>query len=407
MLRNIFIKRTKAVLFAALIGLVSCQTDELANLEKETLPPEKISSQPIEGQYIVILKPEAVNGRLNRSGNYNQRTSSMRLAISPLLRKAGISQEAVDKVYSSTVQGFSATLDEEMLARLRKNKDVSYIEQDQIVTFAPPWERGDDGSSDSGQETPYGTTRVGGGISYSGSNVAWVIDTGIDLDHPDLNVNAEDGFNAFKKGRDAKSLDDGNGHGTHVAGTIGAIDNTIGVVGVAAGAEVIPVKVLDSRGSGTYSGVIAGVDYVGANGSPGDVANMSLGGGASEAVDEAVIAAAGKGIIFCLAAGNDGDDANKTSPARANGKNVYTISAMDKDDIWASWSNFNNPPIDFCAPGVKIYSTYKDGTYKSLSGTSMATPHAAGVMLVTGGSYKTDGYVIDDPDKNDDPIIVH
>ena len=402
-----FTTKAKVAFFAALIGLASCQPDELEIPEKENLLLETSSSQPIEGQYIVVLKPEAVNGRVSQSGDYNQRTSAMRSAISPLLRKAGINQEAVDHVYSSTVLGFSASLDDDMVKRLKKNPDVSYIEQDQIITFAPPWERGDDGSG-GGQETPYGITRVGGAADYSsGNNVAWVIDTGIDLDHPDLNVDASRGFNAFTNGRDGNSLDDGNGHGTHVAGTIAAIDNTEGVVGVAAGATVIPVKVLDSRGSGTYSGVMAGVDHVGANGSPGDVANMSLGGGASDAMDAAVVAASEKGIIFCLAAGNDGDDSNNYSPARANGVYIVTISAMDSKDNFASWSNWANPPIDFCAPGVGIYSTYKDGTYKSLSGTSMATPHAAGVMLVTGGKPLEDGTVNGDKDNDPDPIIFY
>src|SRR5690606_21119592 len=111
-------------------------------------------------------------------------------------------------------------------------------------------------------------------------------------------------FNAFTSGRDGGSLTDGNGHGTHVAGTIAAINNNFGVIGVAPGATVVPVKVLDSRGSGSYSGVIAGVDFVGAKGNTGDVANMSLGGPVSEALDAAILAASSK-VKFVLAAGNE------------------------------------------------------------------------------------------------------
>jgi subtilisin family serine protease len=198
-------------------------------------------------------------------------------------------------------------------------------------------------------------------------------------------------------------LDDGNGHGTHVAGTIAAINNGIGVVGVAAGATAIPVKVLDSRGSGSYSGVIAGVDYVGANGAKGDVANMSLGGPVSQALDDAVKGASDNGIIFTLAAGNSSEDANESSPARINGTNIYTISAMNSSDNWASFSNFGNPPVDYCAPGVSIKSTWKDGSYNTISGTSMAAPHAAGVLLL--GAANSDGTVIGDPDGSPDPII--
>ena len=246
---------------------------------------------------------------------------------------------------------------------------------------------------------------MNGGVTYTGSGVAWILDTGIDLDHPDLNVDAGRGHNTFTNGKDSKSLDDGNGHGTHTAGTIAAIDNNEGVIGVAAGATVIPVKVLSAQGSGSYSGVIEGIDYVGANGSNGDVANMSLGGPASQALDNAVIAASNQGIKFCVAAGNDADNSNNYSPARANGANIYTISAMDDNDNWAYFSNYGNPPVDYCAPGVSVKSCWKNGGYNTISGTSMATPHAAGVLLL--GSAHTSGNVSGDPDGNADPIISH
>lgn len=407
MLRKNFTEKAKVVFLAALMGLASCQTDDLETTQNLSPLPETSTSQPIEGKYIVVLREQAVNSRISKEGNYNQRTSAMKSAISPLLRKASVAEEAVDKVYSSTILGFSAKLDEAELEKLKNDPDVDYIEQDRIVTFAPPWE-GDNGGSGDVQETPPGITRVGGSVDYSsGANVAWVIDTGIDLDHPDLTVDASKGFNAFTSGRDAKSTDDGNGHGTHVAGTIAAKNNSIGVIGVAAGATVIPVKVLDSRGSGSYSGVIKGVDHVAANGKPGDVANMSLGGPVSQALDDAIKAAAGTGVIFCLAAGNDSDDSNNYSPARVNGNNIYTISAMDKNDNWASFSNFGNPPVDFCSPGVSIKSTWKDGGYNTISGTSMATPHAAGVFLISGGAARQDGTVLNDPDGNADPVLVH
>jgi len=120
-------------------------------------------------------------------------------------------------------------------------------------------------------------------------------------------------------------------------------------------------------------------------------------------LDNSVIAAASTGVIFALAAGNDGDNANNHSPARANGANVYTISAMDKNDTMPYWSNWGNPPVDYCAPGVSIESTWKDGGYNTISGTSMATPHAAGVLLL--GAAKTDGTVKGDQDTNPDSII--
>lgn len=370
------------------------------------------SFQEIPGQYIVVLKDNS-QGRQALPEDYNESQKMMRIISQDILDERGIDKE-VGLVMSKMINGFVAKLDDNELSKLAKDDRVKYIEKDYLVVLAPPCgtrnggpcdDPGDGDGGGSGQETPYGITRVNGGVTYTGSNVAWILDTGIDLDHEDLNVDASRGFNAFTSGRDAKSLDDGNGHGSHVAGTVAAVDNSVGVIGVAAGATVIPVKVLDSRGSGSYSGVIAGVDHVGANGANGDVANMSLGGPISQALDDAVLAASNNGIIFSLAAGNESDDANNSSPARVNGANIVTISAMDSNDNWASFSNFGNPPVDYCAPGVSINSTWKGGGYRSISGTSMAAPHAAGVLLL--GSASTSGIVNGDPDGNADPIISH
>jgi subtilisin family serine protease len=227
------------------------------------------------------------------------------------------------------------------------------------------------------------------------------------LDHPDLNVDVDRSAVFLSKGPGSGTPDDGNGHGSHVAGTIGALDNDIDVVGVAAGASVVAVKVLDDRGSGSYSGVIDGVDYVAANGSSGDVANMSLGGPTSDALDSAVRNAADQGIYFSLAAGNSSEDANNSSPARVEYTNVWTVSASDDTDTFASFSNFSgptDPPIEFAAPGVSVLSTWKDGGTNTISGTSMAAPHVAGVLLLTGGSPTSDGTVSNDPDGDPDPI---
>lgn len=387
---------------AAVISLSSCQQDSDFN-DVPVSVEEPGQAVAVEGSYIVVMKSDAVNGRLNLSGDYAQRKEAVKSMALSMFANARLSEDKLYQVYGSSVIGFAAKLDEAAVNQIRKNPDVAYVEQDHIIMLARP---GSGGGGTAAQEVPYGITRVGGGANYTGSNVAWVIDSGIDLDHADLNVDASKGFNAFTTGRDAGSADDGNGHGTHVAGTIAAVNNTIGVIGVAAGATVVPVKVLDSRGSGSYSGVIAGVDWVGANGKAGDVANMSLGGPVSQALDDAVVAASNKGIWFTLAAGNDSEDSNLHSPARANGTYILTISAMDVNDNFAYFSNFGNPPVDYCSPGVSIKSTWKDGGYNTISGTSMAAPHAAGILLATGGGKATSGTVKQDPDGNADAILV-
>lgn len=384
--------------------LSSCNQDsQVQNQEAEMVAPS--SSQIIPGQFIVVYNKDFSRSMENGKLSYQKAQENMKSQTLKLMADAGIKGEVLN-IYSNTLSGAAIKLNAEGVEALRKMKEVAYVEEDRIVALAPPNGKGKPGGGGGSatQSTPYGISRVGGGATYGGSNAAWVVDTGIDLDHEDLNVDASRGFNAFSSGKDGRSLDDGNGHGSHVAGTIAAIDNNLGVIGVAAGATVIPVKVLDSRGSGSYSGVVAGVDFVGANAATGDVANLSLGGPVSQALDDAVKAASQNGVKFVLAAGNDGDDANNHSPARVNGSNIYTISAMDSNDVLASFSNFGNPPVDYAAPGVAIESTWKDGGYNTISGTSMAAPHAAGVLLW--GNFSTDGTVSGDPDGQPDAIIV-
>ena len=310
---------------------------------------------------------------------------------------------SVRHVYSNSIKGFTVNMPCHAAANaFGGDAEVASMQPDGVVSASRGKPGGGGGTA--GQVVPWSVTRVGGAVDGTGYT-AWVVDSGIDLDHGDLNIDSSRGFSSICKGSTC-SMDDDNGHGTHVAGTIAALDNDQDVIGVAAGATVVPVRVLDRRGSGSWSGVIAGVDHVAANAQPGDCVNMSLGGGVTQALDDAVIAAAQQsGAFFVLAAGNDGDDANNHSPARANGNNVFTISATDINDNLASWSNFGNPPVDYAAPGVNILSLGKGGGTATMSGTSMAAPAACAVIMMRNGNPSTSGFAGNDNDGTPDPIV--
>ncbi|MEQ9036333.1 MAG: S8 family peptidase [Gracilimonas sp.] len=408
------LKKLSSLLIIGALVITGCDQSTSINKQDELTKEEKAEQilakqdQPIEGQYIVVFKEEGNERRLGKT----QRAQLVDQKINSITTENKIPEANIRNTYKYSVSGFVAELDEDQLNALRNDDRVDYVEQDRIVILSPPkatqsfwciyFGIGCDYGGGDPQVTPYGINRVGGAVDGAGLT-AWVIDTGVDLDHNDLNVNTSLST-SFVSGE--STADDGNGHGTHVAGTIAALDNDIDVIGVAAGATVVGVKVLDSNGSGAYSGVINGIDYVAANGSSGDVANMSLGGGTSQAVDDAVKSAADNGIMFALAAGNDGADANNSSPARVEYNNVWTVSAIDSNDNFASFSNYGNPPIEYAAPGVDVESLWRDGGVNTISGTSMATPHVAGVLLVTGGNPSADGTANGDPDGTADPIII-
>lgn len=370
----------KSIISTAVLAVMSAS----ANAEAPTNGPSAISG--VENQCIVRFHDSVDTQKVTGIAN-------------GLAKRANAS---IKHVYKHSIKGMTLNMPcHAAQAAFGGDASVMRFTPDGVATVSKGKPNPDPEPSE--QVTPWGVTRVGGAQNGAGYT-AWVLDTGIDLDHPDLNVDASRGFTSIKDGKEY-SMDDAHGHGTHVAGTIAAIDNEQGVVGVAAGATVVPVRVLDRRGSGAWSGIIAGIDHVAQNGAAGDCANMSLGGGANQEIDDAVIAAAAGGIIFAVAAGNDGNHADNHSPARANGSNLYTISATDSNDNLASWSNFGNPPVDFAAPGVSILSLYKGGGTTTMSGTSMASPAACAVLMLKNGNPNTDGVAGNDPDGNPDPII--
>lgn len=381
--------------FVILLALIGCEKEDssIVSTLSDDISLQK-SGDIIDGQYIVIFN-ERSSGLKSRGQAYSQNKNRVREQAKLLFQKTSLLQKQLGHVYASALEGFSVSLTKQEFESLSKNPDIK-IYPDRFVMLAKPIPV----PVQPPQSIPYGIARVGY-ANYTGTHLAWIIDTGIDLNHPDLNVNTSLAKTFVTR---TTTAEDDNGHGTHCAGIVAAKNNTIGVIGVASNAYVVPVKVLDKRGSGALSTIIAGVDYVAANSAAGDAANLSLGGSAYDPIDQAVINLGLGGVFVAMAAGNESDDANNHSPARANGVNLYTVSACDINDNWATFSNYGNPPIDFCAPGVAVYSTYKGDNYATMSGTSMAAPHVCGLLLLTNGHIQIDGYVNGDPDGNPDPI---
>lgn len=383
-----------------LFGIAACQSDQDTAIGPAAdclVRTSVLNGQLIEGSYIVTYQPTATVTLPNAP---NARVATLGEGVSlattqKLLRQYSIESQSVTILGTGAETTFSAQFTPTDLARLQQDPSVVSVEQDRIMSICNCV----DVAAPSTLSWNIGQTGFGRGDLQSGKTV-WVIDTGIDLDHPDLKVDRDRSV-SFLAG---KTPDDESGHGTHVAGIIGALNNGFGVTGVASGATLVSLRVLDQEGDGKVSTILQAINHVYRNGQSGDVVNLSLGGeGISAALERAIRQTADRGILFAIAAGNEKVLVANLSPARVDHANVFTVSAMDRTEQFASFSNYG-PEVDFCAYGVRIPSTYKDGKYATLSGTSMATPHVAGLLLIRGRNLPTRGYVKGDPDGKADPI---
>lgn len=280
----------------------------------------------------------------------------------------------VGYIYEAALKGFSITLGSAQAAEaIARNPNVAFVEQDQVVTASATVQSGATWGLDRIDQrnlplsTSYTYTATGIGVR------AYIVDTGILPTHTEFGTRASTGYDAITP---TAPQADCNGHGTHVAGTVGGA-----TYGVAKNVTLIGVRVLDCNGSGSTTGVIAGVNWVAANAIKPAVANMSLGAGASKALDNAVAGAITKGITFVVAAGNSNANACYYSPARA--PNAITVGATGSTDARASYSNFGTC-LDIFAPGSSITSAWFTNTTAlvTISGTSMASPHVAGVAAL-------------------------
>lgn len=298
----------------------------------------------------------------------------------PRGKALGLAQQfggSVARTYGAALKGFSGSFSGTAIADLARDPSVAYVERDQEMTAFTTQSGATWGIDRIDQRAlplsgTYNYTATGSGVR------AYIVDTGIRTSHGEFGGRASVGFDAIGDGQNGN---DCNGHGTHVSGTVGGT-----TYGAAKGVSLVAVRVLNCSGSGTTSGVIAGIDWVTANAVKPAVANMSLGGGASTALDQAVTNSIASGVAYAVAAGNGNQagiaqDACRYSPART--PNAMTIGATTNADRKASFSNYGKC-VDWFAPGVGITSAWitSDAATNTISGTSMATPHVAGVAAL-------------------------
>jgi subtilisin family serine protease len=362
---------------AAIMIVSSCQKTpdlepEIVDLKKAQV--EESDYKIIPGQYIVVLN-ELPGQPKGKAVGYEAGIARAKQVAEGLMNENRIPADKLGFVYAFALDGFSATLTEEQMIRLARDKRVKYVEPDQVISISSTQSNATWGIDRVDQRNlplnqTYTWDATGNGVR------AYIIDTGIRFTHQDFGNRASFGFDAF-----GSNGNDGNGHGTHVAGTVGGT-----TYGVAKSALLIAVRVLDNNGSGTSSGVIAGMDWVAANHIKPAVANMSLGGGASTAIDDAVGRMYDAGVPVIVAAGN-GDrlgraqNACNYSPARA--PKAYTVGATTSTDAKASYSNYGSC-VNLFAPGSSITSAWhtSNTAINTISGTSMATPHVAGAAAL-------------------------
>ncbi|WP_417445815.1 S8 family serine peptidase [Kangiella sp.] len=329
----------------------------------------KAASQPekaIKGQYIVVLKEDAVAANMGLfSSNANEQAIAM--VSDNLSRKY---QAQVQRTYTKALKGGVFNMSEKAALKLAQDPNVLLVEEDQIVSI-----------NATQSNATWGIDRVdqrnlplSGTYTYNtgASNVnAYILDTGINMNHSDFGGRASSGYDFIDNDGNAS---DCQGHGTHVAGTVGS-----STYGVAKSVNLIGVRVLDCQGSGSYSAIISGMDWVAQNHSKPAVANMSLGGGAASSVDNAVQGMTNAGVTVVVAAGNDNSNACNYSPARA--ASAITVGSTASNDSRSSFSNYGNC-LDIYAPGSNIRSTSINGGSTTMSGTSMASPHVAGIAAL-------------------------
>lgn len=354
-----FIQRSlvSAAAFVALTLSVTSALPATAAESPEVVIANAGATGAIKDRYIVVLDRNAPNADS--------------LQGEALAQKFGA---RIIKTYDAALNGYAVELTEKEARRFAADPAVDSVVQDQVVRIAraqpnpPSW-----GLDRVDQRIPLLDKSYKYPASAGSGVTAYIIDTGVRISHEDFGGRASYGYDAVD---DDTTAADGNGHGTHVAGTVAGFS-----YGMAKKAQIVAIRVLDNSGSGTVSGVIAGVDWVTKNANKPAIANMSLGGGANSALDDAVRNSIASGVTYAVAAGNDNTNASNSSPAKVS--EAITVGSTTSSDARSSFSNYGSS-LDLFAPGSSIASAWNTGdtATNTVSGTSMATPHVAGAAAL-------------------------
>ncbi|WP_188112220.1 S8 family serine peptidase [Aquimarina sp. RZ0] len=346
----------------------------------------------VPGEYIIVYKEDK---------SLSGKSANMKAKSRRTLSKYAIAEDNIKQTYSSAIQGFAVkNLSFKQAETLKSDPEVAYIEPNYIqnldidmgnpVSTLPATVQNKAVTEDSrlpnGEFLPWGVNRVG--RANGAGRTCWIVDSGI-APHSDLNIDVNRS-RSFVGG----SWQDQNGHGTHVAGTVAAKNNGSGVIGVAYGATVVSVRVLDAQGTGDDASILAGIDYVANNANSGDTWNYSVGflnRFTSRAIDETFRNLETR-AYGAMAAGNSNDNTQFYSPQRLRTGNSWCVGNMTNVDAPARTSNYG-ASVDRWAPGTAVWSTWLNGGFNNISGTSMASPHVAGILLIRGNSTGTDGSV--------------
>ncbi|EZH73954.1 hypothetical protein ATO12_13810 [Aquimarina atlantica] len=383
-------------MFGIAIFLNSCSKEEVSEDLSTEIPSTGISAaQAVPNSYIIVFKEDE---------KLKKNKQKVTQKASGILSKHKISSDKMKFVYETAIQGFNVDdISTKEVELLKNDPDILAVEPNYIEKLDVTVEQGvmpsvttsnkaaaTEGYYETGGDyVDWGVVRVGG-YTYSTDKTAWVLDSGV-YAHPDLNIDYD---------RSTTFVDnnwgDRNGHGTHVAGIIGAMHNGDGVVGVAPGAKIVAVKVLSDEGSGTQAQIIAGINYVANNASYGDVWNYSIGSKKRKitVAYETAFKNLAKVTFGAMAAGNQNDDVQYYSPQREFISNAWVVGNMTSSDAAASGSNYGDN-VHAWGPGTGIWSCGIGGNeFAKKSGTSMASPYVAGVLLVRGnGKIISDGTV--------------